>query len=110
MARQALVLVWAGQVCQVMTTHPALGALLACRLEGCMLCGLQAWVRLQEDAIDSTAQRVLSRAWGQRVLRQGRWWFCMVLRLWWLRLLRLCLWRLLPGFRHAWEDETRLGE
>lgn len=63
-----------------------------------MLWGLQAWVWLQEDAIDSTAQGVLSCAWGQCVLRQGWWWFCMVLRLRWLWLLWLCLWRLLPGF------------
>lgn len=110
MARQALVLVWAGQVCQVMTAHTTLGSWLTCCLQGLMLWGLQAGVRLQEDAIDGTAQRVLSRAWGQRVLGKGWWWFCMVLRLRWLRLLRLCLWRLLPAFRHTWKDETGLGE
>lgn len=88
---------WAGQVCQIMATHTTFGAWLPC-LQGCMLWGLQAWVRLQEYTIDSTAQWVLSRARGQRVFSQGWWWFCMVLRLWCLWLLWLSLWRLLPAF------------
>lgn len=110
MARQALVLMWAGQVRQVMTTHATLGARLPRGLQGHVLRGLQAGLRLQEDAIDRAAQGVLSRAWGQRVLRQGRRGFSMVLRLWGLRLLRLRLRRLLPALRHAWEDETGFGE
>jgi hypothetical protein len=75
-----------------------------------MLGGLQAGVRLQEDAIDSTAQGILSCAWGQRMLSQGWGWLCMVLGLRWLWLLGLCLRRLLPTFRHTWEDETGFGE
>lgn len=102
-------LVWAREVCQIVTTHTAFGAWLPC-LQGCMLWGLQAWVRLQEYAIDSTTQWVLSRAWGQRVFSQGWWGLCMVLRLWWLWLLWLSLWWLLPAFRHAWEDETGFGQ
>lgn len=110
MACQALVLVWAGQVRQVMTTHPTLGAWLPCRLQGCMLGRLQACFRLQEDAIHGTAQGVLGRAWGQCVLSQGRRGLCMVLGLRGLGLLGLCLWWLLPTFRHAWEDEAGFGE
>ena len=49
MARQALVLMWAGQVCQVMTTHATLGARLPCGLQGHVLWGLQAGLRLQEE-------------------------------------------------------------
>lgn len=102
-------LVWAREVCQIVTTHTTFGAWLPC-LQGCMLWGLQAWVRLQEYTIDSTTQRVLSRAWGQRVLSQGWRGLRVVLRLWWLRLLRLSLWWLLPAFRHAWEDEIGFGQ
>lgn len=109
MACQALVLVRAGEVREVMATHTTFGARLPC-LQRCMLWGLQAWVRLQQYAIDSTAQRVLSRARGQRVFSQGWRWLCMVLRLWWLWLLWLRLWWLLPTFRHAWEDETGFGQ
>lgn len=54
MACQALVLVRAGEVCKVMATHTTFGAGLPC-LQRCMLWGLQAWVRLQQYAIDSTA-------------------------------------------------------
>lgn len=110
MAGQALVLMRAGKVRQIMTAHAALGARLAGCLQRCVLRGLQARVWLQEDAIDRTAQGVLSRAWRQCVFSQGWWWFCVVLRLGRLRLLRLCLRRLLPAFRHAWEDETGFGE
>lgn len=63
-----------------------------------MLWGLQARVRLQEDAVHGTAQRVLSCARGQRVFGQGRWCLCMVLRLGCLWLLWLSLWWLLPAF------------
>lgn len=59
-ARQALVLMRAGQVCQVVTAHTALGARLTGCLQGRVLRGLEARVGLQEDAIDSTAQGVLS--------------------------------------------------
>lgn len=97
MTCQALMLVWTGQVCQIMATHTTLGAWLPC-LQGCMLWGLQAWVRLQENAIHSAAQWVLSRAWGQRVFSQGWRWLCVVLRLWCLWLLWLSLWWLLPAF------------
>lgn len=98
MARQALVLMRAGQVCQVVTAYTTLGAGLACCLQRCVLWGLQAPIRLQEDAIHSTAQGVLRCAWGQRMLREGRRWLRVVLRLWWLWLLRLRLWWLLPAF------------
>lgn len=110
MARQTLVLMRTGQVRQVVTTHTTFGAWLSCCLQGRVLWGLQARVWLQEDAIDGTAQGVLRRARGQCVLRQGWRWLCMVLRLRWLWLLWLRLWRLLPAFRHAWEDETGFGE
>lgn len=90
-------LVWAGQVCQIMATHATFGAWLPC-LQGCMLWGLQAWVGLQEYTIDSTAQGVLSRARGQRVFSQGWWGLRMVLWLWCLWLLWLRLRWLLPAF------------
>lgn len=109
MACQALVLVWAGEVCQIMATYTTLGAWLPC-LQGSMLWGLQSRVRLQEYAIDSTAQWVLSSAWGQRVFSQGWRGLCMVLRLWLLWLLWLSLWWLLPAFRHTWKDETGFGQ
>lgn len=97
MACQALVLMWAGQVCQIMATHTTFGAWLPC-LQGCMLRGLQAWVRLQEYAVHGTAQWVLRRARRQRVFSQGWWCLCVVLGLWCLWLLGLSLWWLLPAF------------
>lgn len=97
MACQALVLMRTGQVCQIMATHATFGARLP-GLQGCMLWGLEAWVGLQEYAVHGTAQGVLGRAWGQRVLSQGWRCLCMVLRLRRLWLLWLSLRWLLPAF------------
>lgn len=85
MARQALVLMWTGQVRQVgdPATHHTWGRLPR-GLQG-VLWGLQAWLRLQEDAMSPLARRVLSRAWGQRVCSAraggGSAWCCGCARL-----------------------------
>lgn len=94
MAWQALVLMGVGEVSEVMATHPAFVGWLS-SLDGCMLVVLQSGVRLEQDAVDSTAQGVVSSAGRDGVLWEGGCPSVVLLR--WRRLLWLLL-LLLPAF------------
>lgn len=95
MAWQALVLMGVGEVSEVMATHPTFVGRLS-SLDGGVLVVLQTWVWLEQDAVDSTAQGVVSSAGRDGVLWKGG---CpsVVLLWWWRRLLWLLL-LLLPAF------------
>lgn len=95
MARQTLMLVGVGEVREVMATHPALVGRLS-GLERGVLVVLQARVRLEQDAVDGTAQRVVRSAGWDGMLREGGCPSVVLLRRW-RRLLWLLL-LLLPAF------------
>lgn len=93
MAWQALVLMGVGEVSEVVATHTAFVGRLS-SLDGGVLVVLQARVRLEQDAVDGTAQGVVSSAGRDGVLWQGSCPSVVLLRrrLLWLLLL------LLPAF------------
>lgn len=95
MAWQALVLMGVGEVSEVVATHPTFVGRLS-SLDGGVLVVLQTWVWLEQDAVDSTAQGVVSSAGRDGVLWEGG---CpSVVLLWWRRLLLWLLLLLLPAF------------
>lgn len=94
MAWQALVLVGVGEVSEVMATHPAFVGWLS-SLDGGVLVVLQSGVRLEQDAVDGTAQGVVGSAGRDGVLWKGG---CPSVVLLWRRRLLWLLLLLLPAF------------
>lgn len=92
MAWQALVLMGVGEVSEVMATHPTFVGWLS-SLDRGVLVVLQSGVRLEQDAVDGTAQGVVSSAGRDGVLWEGGCPSVVLLR-WLLWLLLL----LLPAF------------